>query len=112
MVTAGTNAHTNATFRHAIKLPNKNTRNIPIVAEIPAQAVKIPRTEGSLQPKRKEKIEIKNKLSHTQLSLRALPYLPNLPQVRNNWRLHQTDAQPEQGKCEENNFLGRGHIQH
>lgn len=49
MVANGTIKHMIATFLHGNILPSRNTTKNPKVAAIPAQAVKIPRIDGSLK---------------------------------------------------------------
>lgn len=47
IVANGMIKHNNATLRHGIKLPNRNTMKKPNVAEMPAHAVNMPRIDGS-----------------------------------------------------------------
>lgn len=47
MVASGMVRQISATLRHGIKLPSKKTMKKPSVAEMPAQAVSIPRMDGS-----------------------------------------------------------------
>lgn len=47
-VAMGTVKQINATLRHAVKLPNRNTRNRPSVAAMPAIAINMPRMDGWL----------------------------------------------------------------
>lgn len=51
IVVTGTARQTRPAVRHAIKLPNKNMRKKPIVAEMDAHDIKIPRIDGSLKLK-------------------------------------------------------------
>lgn len=44
-------AQTNAVIRQEVTVPNKNTKKMPNVHEIPAQATKTPRIDGSLAKK-------------------------------------------------------------
>lgn len=45
-VATGTTKQINATFRQAVKLPSRNTKNRPNVAAMPAIAINIPRIDG------------------------------------------------------------------
>lgn len=87
METIGMIEHRNAISLHGNILPNKYTKNKPLVADIPASAVNGPRTDGSLKLTKKNMY-----ISHfclykinQQIVKSILPYFTK---ICNNWCFH------------------------
>lgn len=92
-VASGTHKQITATFRHAITLPSRKTMKKPSAAEMPEQAVRMPRTDGWLRN------GIQFFSQHHSIYCHQVRILPNFANVRDDRRLGQPRAEAKQHRC-------------